>query len=258
MKQQPKIIDGDGHIFEDGDAIARHFPYSAAGGRLRSGVFPLNSHIQYSLTRTPPGAFATNSEGRFQNPGPEGWIEFMDQVGFDYAVLFPTAGPTHRPHRRPRLRLRRGPCLQRLAGRNLSAARFTFQRHRLAADARCRRRVGGIAARSSRIGHVRRAVPGHWSAFKSRRQALLAGVRGSGSAGLSRRRSRRRPLGSRHGHNERFHRRQCHWSSDVAGDRFGGDGVQQSVRALPRPARGLSRGRSALVSHGSRTFFSIL
>ena len=92
MAQQLKIIDGDGHIFEDGEAIARHFPYSAAGARLRSGVFPLNSHIQYSLTRTPPGAFATNSEGRFQNPGADGWIEFMNQVGFDYAVLFPTAG----------------------------------------------------------------------------------------------------------------------------------------------------------------------
>ena len=26
MAQQLKIIDGDGHIFEDGDAIARHFP----------------------------------------------------------------------------------------------------------------------------------------------------------------------------------------------------------------------------------------
>ena len=69
MTQQLKIIDGDGHIFEDGDAIARHFPYSAAGARLRSGVFPLNSHIQYSLTRTPPGAFATTPDGRFQNPG---------------------------------------------------------------------------------------------------------------------------------------------------------------------------------------------
>ena len=27
---QLKIIDGDGHIFEDGEAIARHFPYRAA------------------------------------------------------------------------------------------------------------------------------------------------------------------------------------------------------------------------------------
>ena len=83
MTQEPNIIDGDGHIFEDGEGIARHFPYSAAGGRLRSGVFPLNSHIQYSLTRTPPGAFATTPEGRFQNPGPEGWSKFMDEIGID-------------------------------------------------------------------------------------------------------------------------------------------------------------------------------
>jgi predicted TIM-barrel fold metal-dependent hydrolase len=92
MREKIKIIDGDGHIFEDSDGIARHFPYSAAGGRLRNGVFPLNSHIQYSLTRRPPGAFATTADGRFQNPGPEGWIEFMEELGFDYAVLFPTAG----------------------------------------------------------------------------------------------------------------------------------------------------------------------
>ena len=92
MAQQTKIIDGDGHIFEDGEAIARHFPYSSIGGRLRSGVFPLNSHIQYSLTRTPPGAFATNAEGRFVNPGPEGWMNFLDDVGIETTVLFPTAG----------------------------------------------------------------------------------------------------------------------------------------------------------------------
>ena len=92
MKQQTKIIDGDGHIFEDGEGIARHFPYKAAAGRLRSSVFPTQSHIQFSLTRTPPGSFGMGADGRFHNPGPEGWVEFMDQVGFDYAVLFPTAG----------------------------------------------------------------------------------------------------------------------------------------------------------------------
>jgi uncharacterized protein len=92
MKQQLKIIDGDGHVFEDGEGIARHFPYTAAGGRLRNGVFPTQSHIQFSLTHRPPGSFGIGSDGRFHNPGPEGWIEFMDQIGFDYAVLFPTAG----------------------------------------------------------------------------------------------------------------------------------------------------------------------
>lgn len=92
MSLSIKVIDGDGHIFEDSDGIARHFPYSASGARLRSGVFPLNSHIQYSLTRTPPGAFATNAEGKFVNPGPEGWIKFMEEAEIDNAVLFPTAG----------------------------------------------------------------------------------------------------------------------------------------------------------------------
>jgi len=92
MKQQPKIIDGDGHVFEDGEGIARHFPYTAAGGRLRKEVFPTQSHIQFSLTRRPPGAFGIDSHGRFHNPGPDGWIEFMDEIGFEHAVLFPTAG----------------------------------------------------------------------------------------------------------------------------------------------------------------------
>ena len=39
MKQQLKIIDGDGHIFEDGEAIGRHFPYSAAGGVSAAACF---------------------------------------------------------------------------------------------------------------------------------------------------------------------------------------------------------------------------
>jgi predicted TIM-barrel fold metal-dependent hydrolase len=44
------------------------------------------------LTHRPPGAFGIGSDGRFHTPGPEGWIEFIDEVGFEYAVLFPTAG----------------------------------------------------------------------------------------------------------------------------------------------------------------------
>src|ERR687898_600469 len=92
MKQQVKIIDGDGHVFEDAEAIARHFPYTLEPARLRGGVFPSQSHIQFSLTRRPPGAFGIRPDGRFQNPGPEGWIEFMDEIGLEYAVLFPTHG----------------------------------------------------------------------------------------------------------------------------------------------------------------------
>ena len=32
MNPELKIIDGDGHIFEDAEGIGRHFPYTAAGG----------------------------------------------------------------------------------------------------------------------------------------------------------------------------------------------------------------------------------
>jgi predicted TIM-barrel fold metal-dependent hydrolase len=94
MTQQVKIIDGDGHVFEDDEAIAQHFPYSMEIGRLQrsGGLFPSRSHIQFSLTRRPPGAFGIGPDGRYRNRGPEGWIEFMDQIGFEYAILFPTFG----------------------------------------------------------------------------------------------------------------------------------------------------------------------
>jgi uncharacterized protein len=94
VRNQLKIIDGDGHVFEDNQAIARHFPYSVETGRItfRNGLFPANSHMQYSLTRTPPGAFGAGADGQFHNPGPEGWLQFLDQTGFEYTVLFPTHG----------------------------------------------------------------------------------------------------------------------------------------------------------------------
>ena len=94
MNQQTTIIDGDGHVFEDNEAIVRHFPYKIETGRItfRSSLFPGNSHIQYSLTQTPPGSFGAGADGQFHNPGPEGWLKFLDQTGFEYTVLFPTHG----------------------------------------------------------------------------------------------------------------------------------------------------------------------
>lgn len=94
MPNQMKIIDADGHVFEDHQAIARHFPYRVETGRItfRNGLFPGNSHIQYSLTQTPPGSFGAGADGQFHNSGPEGWLEFLDQTGFEATVLFPTHG----------------------------------------------------------------------------------------------------------------------------------------------------------------------
>src|ERR1044071_4869351 len=74
------------------DLIVHHFPYKIETGRItcRSSLFPGNSHIQYSLTQTPPGSFGAGNDGQFHNPGPEGWLKFLDQTGFEYTVLFPT------------------------------------------------------------------------------------------------------------------------------------------------------------------------
>jgi predicted TIM-barrel fold metal-dependent hydrolase len=94
MRQQVKVIDGDGHVFEDHPAIARHFPYQIGGDQItrNGGLFPTQSHIQFNLSRRPPGSFGVGADGRFRNPGPVGWMEFMEGVGMEYAVLFPTHG----------------------------------------------------------------------------------------------------------------------------------------------------------------------
>ncbi len=100
--------------------------------------------------------------------------------------------------------------------------------------------------------------PGDGSALEPWSKTVLAGVCGSGALGLSGRRSRRWPLGPRYGDDEYLHRRQCHWTSHVSGDRFGGDGAEQSLRPFHGPARSLSGRRAALVSHGARTSVAIL
>ena len=84
-----RIIDGDGHIMEDIDAIVAYMPEEykgkSFGDRGARNPFPPIDHL-HSANRhiTPPGAFA--------NVGPDGWIEFLDEVGVDSTVLYKTGG----------------------------------------------------------------------------------------------------------------------------------------------------------------------
>lgn len=88
------VIDSDGHVFEDNEAIISRLriPKEFIGSSARSGLFPPGSHVQYRFAQRPEGAFGVDSQGRYSNPGPDGWIEFMDAVGISSAVLFPTQG----------------------------------------------------------------------------------------------------------------------------------------------------------------------
>lgn len=86
MPIRRRIIDGDGHVIEDLDAIAARLPaaWSTNTTTRTQGVFPRLDHMHNSLSVNPPGAF--------QDPGPEGWVRFLDELGLDAGVLYPTAG----------------------------------------------------------------------------------------------------------------------------------------------------------------------
>ena len=81
-----EIIDGDGHVMEDWEALLEYMPAAyhdrfRGKGRLFPPLDHLHSATLYDLV---PGAF--------RQVGPPGWLEFMDDVGIERAVLYPTGG----------------------------------------------------------------------------------------------------------------------------------------------------------------------
>jgi predicted TIM-barrel fold metal-dependent hydrolase len=79
-----RIIDGDGHVFEDSKAMAKYIPASASDGRIPDRWFPPLDHFHAFIGRTPPGSF--------RMVGPDGWLEFLDDVGIETTVLYTTGG----------------------------------------------------------------------------------------------------------------------------------------------------------------------
>ncbi|HEY3117031.1 MAG TPA: amidohydrolase family protein [Chloroflexota bacterium] len=81
-----KIIDGDGHIQEDTAGIHSHLasPYRE---RIRpTNIFPPLDHLHSArAVETPP-----TRDGRAP-VGPEGWLAFLEDVGIDWTVLYPTS-----------------------------------------------------------------------------------------------------------------------------------------------------------------------
>ncbi|HVB04764.1 MAG TPA: amidohydrolase family protein [Acidimicrobiales bacterium] len=84
-----KVIDGDGHVQEDLAAIATHLPspYREIISRRPEGLFPPLDHFHSAhAVETPPAR-----DGR-PVVGPEGWGAFLDDVGIERTVLYPTRG----------------------------------------------------------------------------------------------------------------------------------------------------------------------
>ena len=79
------ILDADGHIQEDVEGISQYLPplYKDAGSFNPLGLFPPLDHLHSAhMVQTP-------AVGRGK-VGPDEWINFLDDVGIDATVLYPS------------------------------------------------------------------------------------------------------------------------------------------------------------------------
>ena len=86
--EQRQIIDADGHVAEDAAAIIARMPqaYRDKASEQPFNPFPPFDHLHAGhLVDMPPGAFN-------RKVGPKEWLAFLDEVGIETTVLYPTAG----------------------------------------------------------------------------------------------------------------------------------------------------------------------
>ena len=101
------VVDGDGHVMEDWDSLLEYMPEPyIKSGRFRGRIFPpLDHHLSASLFQLVPGAF--------RQVGVDGWMEFMDDVGIERAVLHHGRSRVRQGHHR-RVRHRCRACVEQL------------------------------------------------------------------------------------------------------------------------------------------------
>ena len=89
-----RIVDADGHIFEDGPGIAKHVPDIYKSNwrwkDIASSMFPPLDHLHSQQVQLLRGAF-----GDGKPVGPKEWQVFLDDVGIEGTVLYPTLALAH-------------------------------------------------------------------------------------------------------------------------------------------------------------------
>lgn len=92
-----RVIDADGHVQEDSTEILEYLPEAYREMALETprsvglvppvvGLFPPLDHVHTSFRHS---AASFNRKGKVRAPQ---WREFLDEVGIERAVLYPTAG----------------------------------------------------------------------------------------------------------------------------------------------------------------------
>ena len=83
------IIDGDGHIQEDNEAISALMPsFCKENDALRFSLFPPLDHLHSAHAVVTSGQRARKGA----RVGPDEWSAFLQDVGIDTTVLYPTGG----------------------------------------------------------------------------------------------------------------------------------------------------------------------
>lgn len=86
-----RVVDGDGHIFEDFDAIARFVPaiyrHPMKTEWSNARIFPALDHLHGARE----SVSSAGQSGRGRDIGPEEWMAFLDEAQIDTTVLYPTA-----------------------------------------------------------------------------------------------------------------------------------------------------------------------
>src|SRR6266567_108020 len=85
--QTRTIVDGDGHIYEDDEAIVRFLPARYASMYRGGPVFPKTDHLHIVMGATPPDSF--------RRVAADGWLEFLRDLGLKATVLYPSGGLTY-------------------------------------------------------------------------------------------------------------------------------------------------------------------
>lgn len=80
------VVDGDGHVVEDHEAIWKQMPeaYRTTNWSMRS-PYPPNDHLHAANRHFVP-------EGAFAKVGRQGWLEYLEDVGVQKTVLYPSNG----------------------------------------------------------------------------------------------------------------------------------------------------------------------
>ena len=83
-----RIIDADGHIYEDEAGIFEHMDPAYRKMSERPGnLFPPLDHLHSAKAmQIPP------HRDKRPRVGPDGWLHFLDAIGIEWTVLYPTRG----------------------------------------------------------------------------------------------------------------------------------------------------------------------